>query len=54
MGTKRPEIDKFIGAIHGEFEQGVLFTTSDFTTCATEVSLKKGVVKRKVISLIER
>ena len=41
MGEKRPEIDKFRGAIQGEFEQGVFFTTSDFTTGATEVSLKK-------------
>lgn len=40
----RPKIDEFRGAIQGEFEQGVFFTTSDFTTGATEVSLKKGAV----------
>jgi restriction system protein len=40
----RPEIDKFRGAIQGEFEQGIFFTTSDFTDGATEVSLKKGAV----------
>ena len=27
----RPEVDKFRGAIQGEFEQGVFFATSDFT-----------------------
>lgn len=27
----RPEVDKFRGAIQGEFEQGVFFVTSDFT-----------------------
>lgn len=40
----RPEIDKFRGAIQGEYEQGIFFTTSDFTDGATEVSLKKGAV----------
>jgi len=38
----RPEVDKFRGAIQGEFEQGVFFVTSDFTPHAREVSLKKG------------
>jgi len=40
----RPEVDKFRGAIQGEFEQGVFFVTSDFTTHAREASLKKGAV----------
>lgn len=40
----RPEIDKFRGAIQGEFEQGIFFTTSDFTTEAREASIKKGAV----------
>jgi len=40
----RPEIDKFRGAIQGEYEQGIFFTTSDFTAGATEASLKKGAV----------
>lgn len=40
----RPEIDKFRGAIQGEFEQGIFFATSDFTPGATEISLKKGAV----------
>ena len=40
----RPEVDKFRGAIQGEFEQGVFFTTSDFTEKAREASLKKGAV----------
>jgi len=40
----RPEVDKFRGAIQGEFEQGIFFVTSDFTTQAREASLKKGAV----------
>jgi restriction system protein len=40
----RPEVDKFRGAIHGEFEQGVFFTTSDFTPDARDASLKRGAV----------
>lgn len=40
----RPEVDKFRGAIQGEFEQGVFFVTSDFTPQAREASLKKGAV----------
>jgi len=40
----RPEVDKFRGAIQGEFEQGVFFVTSDFTQQAREASLKKGAV----------
>jgi len=40
----RPEVDKFRGAIQGEFEQGVFFTTSDFTSTARDASLKKGAV----------
>jgi restriction system protein len=40
----RPEVDKFRGAIQGEFEQGLFFTTSDFTKAALEASIKKGAV----------
>lgn len=40
----RPEVDKFRGAIQGEYEQGVFFATSDFTLQAREASLKKGAV----------
>jgi restriction system protein len=40
----RPEIDKFRGAIQGEYEQGLFFTTSDFTKQATDASIKKGAV----------
>jgi restriction system protein len=40
----RPEVDKFRGAIQGEFEQGVFFTTSDFTSAARDASLKAGAV----------
>ena len=40
----RPEVDKFRGAIQGEFEQGVFLVTSDFTPQAREASLKSGAV----------
>jgi restriction system protein len=42
--VSRPEVDKFRGAIQGEFEQGVFFATSDFTNEARGASLKKGAV----------
>lgn len=42
--VSRPEVDKFRGAIQGEFEQGIFFTTSDFTKEATQASIKKGAV----------
>ncbi len=38
----RPEVDKFRGAIQGEYEQGIFFTTSDFSKEAQEASIKKG------------
>jgi restriction system protein len=40
----RPEIDKFRGAIQGEFEQGIFFTTSSFSKPAMGASIKKGAV----------
>jgi restriction system protein len=40
----RPEIDKFRGAIQGEYEQGIFFTTSGFAIGAKEVSIKPGAV----------
>ncbi len=40
----RPEIDKFRGAISGEFQQGIFFTTSDFSGPARDASIKKGAV----------
>jgi restriction system protein len=40
----RPDVDKFRGAIQGEFEQGIFFTTSDFTKGAMDASIKKGAV----------
>lgn len=42
--VSRPEIDKFRGAIQGQYEQGIFFTTSDFTKEATEASIRKGAV----------
>jgi restriction system protein len=40
----RPEVDKFRGAIQGEYEQGIFFTTADFTKGAMEASIKRGAV----------
>lgn len=40
----RPEVDKFRGAIQGQFEQGIFFTTSDFTVDARGASLREGAV----------
>jgi len=40
----RHEIDKFRGAIQGEYEQGVFFTTSKFSKEALGASSKKGAV----------
>lgn len=42
--VQRPEIDKFRGAIQGEFEQGIFFTTSSFSEGAKAASLKRGAV----------
>ena len=40
----RPEVDKFRGAIQGSYDQGIFFTTSDFTSGAKEASIKHGAV----------
>lgn len=40
----RGEIDRFRGAIQGESEQGIFFTTSKFTSGAQQISIKKGAV----------
>jgi restriction system protein len=40
----RPEIDKFRGAISGEYQQGIFFTTARFSVGAKEVSFKRGAV----------
>lgn len=40
----RKEIDAFRGAIQGEYEQGVFFTTSSFTKDAMSCSIKHGAV----------
>jgi restriction system protein len=45
----RPEIDKFRGAIQGEFEQGIFVTTSEFTAGAKEASYKRGTVRIQLI-----
>ena len=40
----RPEVDRFRGAIQGQFEQGLFFTTSSFTKQAKGASLRPGAV----------
>lgn len=40
----RKEIDAFRGAIQGEYEQGIFFTTSTFTKEALRFSIKQGAV----------
>ncbi len=40
----RTEVDKFRGAIQGEFEQGIFFTTAGFSEGAKGASLKRGAV----------
>jgi restriction system protein len=40
----RPKVDEFRGAISGEYEQGIFFTTSDFTAAARNASIRKGAV----------
>jgi len=40
----RGKVDEFRGTIQGEYEQGVLFTTSTFSAGAKGVSIKKGAV----------
>lgn len=41
---QRPQVDEFRGAIQGEYEQGIFFTTSTFSGGAKEVSFKRGAV----------
>ena len=40
----RKEIDAFRGAIQGEYEQGIFFTTSSFSKDAMKYSIKQGAV----------
>jgi restriction system protein len=40
----RPEIDKFRGAIQGQFEHGYFFTTSTFSGEARHASIRDGAV----------
>jgi restriction system protein len=40
----RPEIDKFRGACQGRFEQGLFFTTSDFSPESLDASFQAGAI----------
>lgn len=42
--VSRIEIDKFRGAIQGEYEQGIIFTTSSFTKDALAATRRRGAV----------
>ena len=42
--VSRPEIDQFRGAIQGRYEQGIFFTTSEFTGGAQNASFQTGAV----------
>lgn len=42
--VRRPDVDKFRGAIQGDYDHGVFITTSRFTRDATEASYKKGAI----------
>lgn len=42
--VQRPEVDKFRGAIQGDFEQGLFFTTTSYSEGAIDVSIKRGAV----------
>lgn len=42
--VSRPEIDKFRGAIQGQFEQGIFFTSSTFARGAEAASFRPGAV----------
>jgi len=40
----RPEIDKFRGAIQGDYDHGLFLTTNSFTRDAQQASVKKGAI----------
>ena len=42
--VSRPEIDKFRGAIQGDYDHGVFLTTGRFTRDAEAASIKKGAI----------
>jgi restriction endonuclease Mrr len=42
--VSRPEIDKFRGAIQGDYDHGVFLTTERFTADAEAASIKKGAI----------
>ncbi|MEY2495019.1 MAG: restriction system protein [Verrucomicrobiota bacterium] len=44
LSVGRPKIDEFRGAIQGEYEQGIFFTTSKFVETAKDASLRRGAV----------
>jgi restriction system protein len=49
--VQRTEIDKFRGASQGDFEQGIFFATTSFSTGAIGASIKKGAVPIVLVDL---
>jgi restriction system protein len=45
----RPQIDKFRGAIQGDYDQGIFVSLSEFTAGAKEASSKRGTVRIELI-----
>lgn len=48
---QRPEIDKFRGAAQGDFEQGIFFATTSFSSGAIGASIKRGAIPIVLIDL---
>lgn len=44
VNIQRTEIDKFRGAIQGDFEQGIFFASTSFSRGAVDASIKRGAV----------
>jgi restriction system protein len=40
----RPEVDRFRGAIQGQYDHGVFLTTNRFTEGAEEASIRRGAI----------
>lgn len=50
---QRTEIDKFRGAAQGEYEQGIFFATTSFSTGAIDASVKRGAIPIVLIDLAQ-
>jgi restriction system protein len=50
---QRTEIDKFLGASQGEYEQGIFFATTSFSPGAVGASVKRGAIPIVLIDLAQ-